>query len=394
MAFDAAVPEGMPRVSGVLTIVGASVRAAACSAVRAGCTVYAGDQFGDVDLRRACCATKVSRYPAGLVAVLESSPSDAWMYTGALENSPALVDRMARIRPLWGNSAERLRRVRHPALLARALDRGGLLYPPLSLQPERLPRNGSWLRKPRHSAGGLRIAPWDLHARQSHDSRGFYFQQRIDGDACSAVYLAAAGNAVLLGATRQLIGAAWTGTTGFCYCGSVGPMALSPHERANFTEIGAVLAREFDLQGLFGVDAILNPRGAWVVEVNPRYTASVELLEWAFDIRAISLHGAACETGSLPPAAPLVPIRSCGKAILFAPHRLVIPPEWAPRDSMASDLAWPLLADVPAPGSTIEAGGPVLTILAEGPAEPDVLELLKSRAADLQPVFVGWRRPE
>src|SRR5919106_1235059 len=112
-----------------LAIVGASVRAAAASAVRAGFQPLAADLFADADLRRIATATPISPYPEGLLDWLRAVEPSAWMYTGALENHPELVDQMAWIAPLWGNPGDVLERVRSPWKLADVLRREGLLFP-------------------------------------------------------------------------------------------------------------------------------------------------------------------------------------------------------------------------------------------------------------------------
>ena len=59
--------EGASRgVSERIAIVGASVRAAAASAVRAGFSVAAADLFADEDLREIADATRIRDYPDGL----------------------------------------------------------------------------------------------------------------------------------------------------------------------------------------------------------------------------------------------------------------------------------------------------------------------------------------
>ena len=46
-------------------------------------------------------------------------------------------------------------------------------------------------------------------------------------------------------------------------------------------QLGLDLARGCGLRGLFGVDFVLSEGVPWPVEINPRYTASVEVLEYA-----------------------------------------------------------------------------------------------------------------
>src|SRR5687767_3221982 len=104
-----------------LLFFGASARAAAFSALRAGLRPWCADLFADADLRRRCPATRLAgRYPAAFAQLLRDAPPGPWMYTGGLENHPRLVGRMARLRPLWGNGEESLRRARDPAALVAA----------------------------------------------------------------------------------------------------------------------------------------------------------------------------------------------------------------------------------------------------------------------------------
>ena len=241
-------------------------------------SVLAGDLFGDLDLQACCPSVRVSNYPHGLIDVLAAAPAGTWMYTGGLENHPQLIERMESLGRLWGNTADCLHRVRDPGAVCQALRRHGLNAPPVAENADDLPTDGSWLVKPRRSAGGSGVAPW-----RGGGSPGphFFFQQRIEGEPCGAVYVAAEGQAIFLGATRQLLGGNLPNVNEFRYAGSVGPLPLASALVEAFRSVGQALANEFPLSGLFGVDAIVVDRAVWPVEVNPRYTASVEILERA-----------------------------------------------------------------------------------------------------------------
>jgi predicted ATP-grasp superfamily ATP-dependent carboligase len=369
-----------------LTIVGASVRAAAQSARRGGFDVHAGDLFADRDLRCAGQATAVSVYPGGLAAVVAGPQAGSWMYTGALENFPDLVAKLSTLRPLCGNRADVLRAIRDPWQVARALQAADLPVPALARQDEPPPREGCWIRKPLASAGGTRVVRWDdKAANATSDGAPAYFQELVDGRPCSAVFLAARGGAVLLGVTRQLIGEAWCGASQYGYCGSVGPLRLSRATLRQFEALGDCLARCFDLVGLLGVDAVMNERGVWPVEVNPRYTASTEVLDWSYGFSAVALHVEACELGRLPTNLP-PPRRWCGKAIVYATERVVMGDasgHWLSPEP----VTWPEIADIPSPQSVMESGGPIVTVLASGADAASVLDLLKARAAQVRQSF-------
>jgi predicted ATP-grasp superfamily ATP-dependent carboligase len=148
--------------------------------------------------------------------------------------------------------------------------------------------------------------------------------------------------------------------------------------------VGTVLAAGCGLRGLFGVDGILGADGFWPVEVNPRYTASVEVLERANGLQSLLWHQAGCEEGlaDLPP--PPTSGRLIGKACLFA-RRPVIFPAAGPWG--ASPAAF---ADLPHPGERIEPGRPILTFFVENARTPaDCFTHLQEIAADLDPVLAN-----
>jgi predicted ATP-grasp superfamily ATP-dependent carboligase len=383
-----------------LLILGASTRAAAFSARSCVLRVECGDLYGDADLRAICPVTVVADYSTGLDTVARTAPPGSWMYTGALENYPALVERIATFRPLYGNPAEVLRRVRDPFLLAAKLAAAGLPSPECVASPVGLPRDGTWLRKRKRSAGGLHVQVWqgaETHRSElarSHDSN-WYFQRRIDGLGCAAVYVADRRQARLLGVTEQLVGPQFGQRaehvpSPFCYAGSIGPLDIRPTERAVLQRIGDVLASEFKLRGLFGVDLIHCDGSFYPVEINPRYAASMEVLERHLAKSFVGWHIDACRSGTLPGASEAVaaeiltqstaPQTLHGKAIVYARLNCSITPETTAR-LLAENHghAWPLVADIPSVGTSLEVGQPVATVFAEGASRDEVAERLSER---------------
>jgi predicted ATP-grasp superfamily ATP-dependent carboligase len=366
-----------------LLIVGASARAAAFSALRAGLIPGAIDLFADRDLAAIarCVRVPPAAYPSGLIDAADDFPPCPWIYTGALENRPDLVSLLTRRRPLRGNRAPTLRLVRDPIRLFQALHDARLPAPAVRLVPHGLPRDGSWLRKPLASSGGHGIVPLrddDPAARfESPSHRRSYYQERISGRPMSAVFVGRGAGAELAGVTLQLTGYP---LATFAYRGSLAPGPVSPIAAARISAVGEVLAATFGLVGLFGVDLILQDDTPWPVEVNPRYTASVEVIELATRRALLRAHQAACEgtdPGSLPPADP-----SGGyvaKEILFSPGDVMFADdaiEFTHHDPMRFEV--PDLADLPDRGARFRLGEPVLTVFAQGPT-PD--ETLRSLAA-------------
>ncbi|MFO0879527.1 MAG: ATP-grasp domain-containing protein [Gemmataceae bacterium] len=366
---------------GEVILVGASVRAAAGSALRAGLRPWAVDLFADVDLRVRCAARRLEEpYPEGFLTALEAAPVAPLLYTGGLENHPQLVDRLGARRVLWGNSGTSLRRAREPELLRAVAQEAGLPAP-RGGPPD---GSGRWLVKPLSGAGGHGIKPWE--PAQSLPPR-CHWQEYIDGPSLSVVYVAAAGEAQVVGTTWQLVGEAFLGAEAFHYCGSIGPVVLPAGLLARVRRLGARLAVSAQLRGLFGVDGILRDGDFWPVEVNPRYPASVEVLEHALGVQALALHRVSCEEGRLMevevrPAAEMV-----GKAILFARRGLRFPGQGPWEDDAYGRRAidaLPAFADIPAEGEGIEAGHPVLTFFVRGADAEACRTALERGAASIE----------
>jgi predicted ATP-grasp superfamily ATP-dependent carboligase len=193
--------------------------------------------------------------------------------------------------------------------------------------------------------------------------------------------------------TRQLVGEPWLHARTFAYCGSVGPLHVESGMAARFERLGSSLASTFGLRGLFGVDCLLDGDTLWLIEVNPRYTASVEILEYALNFSALSLHRDVF-TGEVrsgffpmkPGSWKTADSPWIGKAILFARQSLRFPAEghWQATLSGPEPIEiMPTFADVPRPGTLIAMGWPILTFFAQGHSCPDCIDRLRRLASDL-----------
>jgi predicted ATP-grasp superfamily ATP-dependent carboligase len=363
-----------------LIVVGASVRAVAFSALKAGFSPYAIDLYADRDLAAVCPAVKVASYPRGFVAALEKGPDAPWIYTGGLENYPRLVDQMAEMRPLLGNRGDVLRKVRQPRLVAEAVREAGVAFPEVDWVGE---ANRKWLVKPRRGSGGLGVR-FATDRDLGRPQRGAYLQRYVEGEAASAIFVAAKERAVLVGATRQLLGRDFGLAPEFVYAGSIGPLTLRPEEIAKLQRLGEVLAERFGLVGLFNVDLVRTGEQLWVVEVNPRYSASIEVLERVTNFDSIGWHVAACQQRKLPRQLPAAK-GFAGKAIVYAKEDGIVPVELETVCSAA--LHTPYLADLPRVGEELKAGQPVVTVFGEGETMEAVAVDLRERVAAVDRVL-------
>jgi len=354
---------------------GVSTRGFAESAARAGYEVVAVDGFGDLDLRARAHSVHVARSGGrfsvrAAVAAARGLDADVVCYVGSFENHARAVGALAAGRVLWGNRPAVLAAVRDPVRLARALRARGLPTPAVRVTAPRAGTARRWLVKRRASGGGGGVAPW----RGGPLPRGSYLQQRVTGVPGSIVFAADGQSAVPLGVSRALAGDASFGDVagGFRYCGS---MLVAPEEPlfGRACRLAATVTAAFGLVGVNGIDFVARRAVPYAVEVNPRYCASMELVERARGISIFDVHARAC-AGELPdlehtrPAADVV-----GKAIVYAREDVV--PEGTARWLADDDVR-----DVPAPGEGIARGHPICTVFARGRSVTSCGAALAARA--------------
>jgi predicted ATP-grasp superfamily ATP-dependent carboligase len=354
-------------------IAGVSTRGLAESAARAGYDVLAVDGFGDLDLRARARSVRVARHGGrfsirAAVAAARTLRAEVVCYVGSFENHPHGVAALAAGRLLWGNRPAVLAAVRDPVRLARALRARGFPTPAVRITA---PRAGRWLVKPRASGGGGGVAPW----RGGPLPRGSYLQQRVAGTAGSIVFAADGQRALAIGVSRALAGDPAFGARGFRYCGS---MLVAPEEPlfGHACRLAAAVTEAFGLVGVNGIDFIARRGVPYAVEVNPRYCASMELVERACGISIFQLHARACG-GDLPDMVLTGPGAALpGKAILYA-RSDVVPEDTAPW------LEDDDVRDVPPPGERIGRGHPICTVFARGGTIAQCHAALAARARAL-----------
>lgn len=347
-----------------ILIAGLTTRAMAESARRAGRDVLTVDYFGDLDQKQLCENLSlrergIAYSSKAIVRVVRALAYDAVVYCGGFENHPVLVAELARGGALLGNGPEALRRVRNPRALFPALAAQGFAVPRSVACGEPPPDDGAWLLKPLRSGGGQGIRVWDGRPL----SPGHFLQEYVDGVPASAVFVADGERSLVVGWSEQV-----RGPRGFLYGGNILPLDAPQVAFAEVRAIAECLTRKFALRGLNGFDFVLSGARPIVVEVNPRYCASMELVERAAGVSVFELHLAGCR-GAVP-GAPAAPGSGYwGKAIVYAREvtRVGDTRRWIERG----------VRDVPHPDDTIGPGEPICTVFAWGPSRAACVERLR-----------------
>ena len=317
------------------------------------------------------------------------------MYTGGLENHPRLVDRISREHPLMGNPGNVLRQACNPFHIREILADQDLPFPEVTRS---IPTttNEKWLRKPFRSTGGHGISPVSLRVTpvvsdQTKSNKDIFFQRFLDGPCYSATFLASDHTCDLLGVTRQLVGQRFTNGPSFGYCGSLGPIVLTGKQKSTLDRIGQALTATIPLRGLFGIDFIWHANQIWTLEINPRFPASVEILELAFGLSATGLHCQACLDPKHLSIQPTATSLQYGKAIIYARESCTITADtfqhWvthnaSKRTTNGDPCSW--FADIPMPGTRISVGGPILTVVAQAGNSHQVLRRLIRSSRQIQ----------
>jgi len=380
-------------------VLGVATRAIAESAANAGFAVTALDRFGDLDQHPHVHGLSIRRdfrrvaSPHALAQIAHTLEGDVVAYVSSFENHPILVDGLARRRPIWGNSAGTLVRVRTPGLLARTLLRHGHRSPAVSAGRTLTDRGvaRAWLLKPVASGGGHGISKWHTRARPP---RGCYLQELIEGTPVSLTFAAAGGRCVSLGLSVQLIGEVAFGASGYRYCGSIllaaGDPLMAPGARLwdASNEIAATVTREFGLIGLNGIDCVVRRGVPYTIEVNPRWCSSMELAERAYGLSLFGAHASACTNGRLPDfdlRRAQAGAKAFGKAIVFARRQVRV----GDTTKWLDDIS---IRDVPHPGEYIPSGAPVCTVFASADDATSCRAALVARANEIYQSLAGWER--
>ncbi len=360
----------------MILVVAISGRSLATAARRAGYRVLVADLFNDTDTCR--LAERTTILPGSLHDGIDGSeivPSlrrlvgedrpEALVYGSGFERHPELVDLLARTFPVAGNSADAIRRVKAPLSLASLCAEIGIPHPEVRFDtPE--DRRG-WLTKIPGGAGGSHVRPATSFGSSPP---GSYFQRHVPGVGLSALFLAGRGRARVVGYSRQ-----WpspTATSPFRYGGAVRLPRLPREKAEKISQWLSDLVARTGLVGLCSADFIDGPEGTFLLEINPRPGATLDIFDGE-DMPLLTQHLRAVrgENTDIPRYRGVM-----ASAIAYATRPIPRFPE----------LEWPpLTADHQRPGSELDAGDPVCTVHAQARSAAAAERAVKARISELTP---------
>lgn len=393
-------------------LVGASVRALMESAVESGYPVMGLDFFGDLDTRR--CGKTVSIVNElglaptvkDLLQVARSVTCQGMLYASGPENHPKELAFWEERGLLCGNGVSAVKQVRDPWQLRQALSEIGIAMPGFYRVEQWSPdeTGKKWLLKPLDRGGGHGIlelpqekgvAPALISSLR--DPSRYIVEEYISGIPASVTFLADAGQTVVLGTSRQLPGLQELRNHLFTYVGNIVP--LDPSFLTGFRtfeedliRISQHLASVFGLKGVNTLDFIVNSRGIWVLELNPRWSASVELIEKWRGERLFPHHIAACKAkgqnqfpsggnNRKPLHKPGLP-GFWGKSVVYAQSSFQVT-----ADLDIQSLYEQGVRDIPPAGTRLESGQPICTVLSGAASDAACWQSLQLKSEWARKVF-------
>jgi predicted ATP-grasp superfamily ATP-dependent carboligase len=319
---------------------------------------------------------------------------------GGTENWPQLVNLLHRSYRVLGPTVAQLAQLRSRGFWKLIAQNSGIGFPDTAVcSPPDSARSGeSWLQKSSASAGGQAVSRIarrevsELHVVQDDSGNSecrSYWQREVIGRPLGAHFILYPDSVLLLGITESLSALDWPGPTEFIYRGSWGPVSLDKSRAHCLNRMADQVRLRTGLLGWLQCDLIEDLAGQlWLLELNPRWAAGMEVLQRVginpvnYHLQAWGESSAAGMAGEWPtnarvPSVLPLPSRRAAKAVIYAQRDLALTQERIDRwHSLPGLHAADLPVDRPLSDELtdrrgaqypleIKAGHPVLTVLAQ-----------------------------
>ena len=307
------------------------------------------DAFADVDTRKFATQSLVVKLGESGVdeddfkqkfQQIKIDENCDFIYGSLFDSTPALLAWLSERVNVLGNSAKTMQICRSLGFF-ELLEDLNIAYPEIQFDaPEQAL---DWLTKDFFCTGGTHVkSAASLNA-------GDYFQRKVDGVPVSLLFVADGLSVKVIGYNQQWL--APTADMPYRFAGAVGGLCFAQHVQLQFVEAAQKLTASLGLVGVNSLDAILDGDNLWILELNPRLSATFHLYP-----NLLQAHLRAC-AGELID----LPVVSTSKAqlILYADKTL----------DVSADFIWPdCVADMPYAENgivRIAENEPICTVFAE-----------------------------
>ncbi len=364
-------------------VIARSGRSLAASAHRATYRVHVIDCFADEDTKLVSNSThQVDLLDDDFdesalfkkVRELASYLPEMILVIGAgFEKRTELLDRLADIAPVLGNSKSVVDTLKDPVSFHKLLSDATISTPEIS--SSRPPAIKDWLLKRSAASGGDHVQ-WASHI-ETEPVPDCYYQKYISGVVSSAVFLAMKTHANIVGYSEQLQSDQFTEMP-FLYKGAISKQAIENKHKQRIEEIVNEITARTGLLGLCGIDYVVADSGEiFVLEINPRPPSSFDLHE-----QQVSLFGLhiGCFEGRKNNYNYRQADRIKGYAIYYA-KRVV---------RIDETIVWPAwVKDIPTFGTVIKPQHPVCSVHTEAESIVKVKTDLDKKLNHIETMFMA-----
>lgn len=312
---------------------------------------------------------------------------DMVILSSMMEHYHDKIEELEKETTVLGNRSEKLRICEQENFLFQIVDDLGIPYPETKKVDNmnrliEVARDIGYplLLKSSNSGGGIgirflrnEVELIDEYKKLSsiYEQRPFYLQEYIDGKDVSASVLSTGKKAKCLTVNEQVIGESRLDVPRkFGYCGNIIPFCGEDGKIAKVKDYSESICEELGLQGSNGVDFVVGEK-PYLVEVNPRFQNTMDLVENVLGINLLEKHLEAVKGNLLTD----FNLKGNGiKLVLYSKKRVKVP-----------ELGkFSNLVDVPLPGNLIEKGDPICSILFTGEKRSQVINRAYKRVEDIK----------
>ena len=347
------------------------------SAYRAGYSVVSLDGFADVDTLRtckeswciplvdaefpehkihSCLNTLYARYPNANLLL----GAGAEIYTKLVESFVGWC--------LQANSSICVNQIYNPRTFFKSLDKLTIPYPQISWQQPEKEDEIAWLHKTAYRSGGTGVH----RSCEVTINTGAYWQQESKGISISALCLTDKNNWRLIGVNRQFT-LALSDHLPYVYAGAIANFEIDEQFKNKLISYAEYIIKHFKMVGLISIDMLLTADNLYVLEVNPRISASYELYErLATNVNLIDEHIRVCEGERLLQGQPIT--GQSGYLIVYAKSDFQVPEQ----------ILWPSwVHDRPEAKRFIRRHEPICSVYADATEANDLETLIRAREQEV-----------
>ncbi len=353
----------LPRKKNIL-IVANSGRMLAQFAQKAGYSPVVIDCFSDVDTQ--AVALECIRVDGLALAFLQSPvllllkkyQLSRFIYGSGLECHLDSLEFLRKYLGVSGNELDVFSAIQNKVDFFNSLERLSIPYPKTTLKCFNLKSGG--LFKPMQGEGGVGI-------KKNSQLKGIpefsYWQQYVEGTAMSALFIANGIQSKIYGFHKQ-----WVTTVGnneFIFSGLISQPEIDDELKTQVSLWITKLVQNFSLKGINSLDFIVSENDRFVLELNARPSASMQLYQ--NDLFSEHIKSVLSET--IDPSDGYE-VGYHGYKIIFAETDIVI----------RNNIQWPVgVVDIPVAGSIIHTEMPICSIIARENSEQLVLDQIQSK---------------